>query len=923
MAKKTAVVDVQVKSSKTLAQLEDELAQINAELKDLDINSQAFTDLAKKAQLADGQIREINTSLEGVTSAQRSDSVKKLSEGLVGGFAAAASASVLFGDKSSEAMQKAIQKAGALFVAADGIDKIFKAMEKSNIKALKATVAGFAKSAKAAKAFALTTKGALISTGIGALVILVGLIIANFDKLKAAVQKNADKIKESLKFISPPLYAIIRLVEVIKEKFGDLQNFIAGVGAAIKSALTFDGKGFKGVKEAFNETVELEKEADAIREDYNKKVTETQKLYEQNLEILKEQGATQEEINEEIRKRLELERDEIVKLDNIGKATKEQKERLEEITHQITLQGIREENLVKQRREELSAAKEKLATELLATQTKIEASAKEAQAAAKAEEDATKALELQRIADRFQLRYLQYSKNIQNIETQIYDQKVRQRPLLEFAALNAQQIVDLNAEILGYNEDLLRLDEEKQKVEEKTYLFASQKEKQLFNIASNRAQLHQRIQEVKEGILDSLSAENQGLIEVSVLEIKLLELDKKRLQAKETERKESLKFAKENGASVAEILTIENDLRQIEVDRVKLQDDINQAQTKQTILIARAVDEAVKFEETTKTGLQNLQDWTEEWGGNIAEFTNTYIAPLAAEFNNLLSAQADLFAANEEAKIAAWEKDIERQEELYEAAMELEEEKQDLIDEGGDRILDLEDLLKDANAERYSEIQTEINKEKASLAQLEIDKAIAAENAKNANNEILRQKYLIAVAEWEIQKSDAKTARIQAGIDAALAIINALGAPFPLNLVLPAIIAIAAGTQIAAISKRLNTLEGNAPPEPKYAAEGGLLQGASHAAGGIPVEAEGGEYIVNKKSTSQFLPLIEAINEKGRPKFADGGQVPQLHAGEGAAGLDYDLLAAKIKEGIQPVVSVVEITDRQNRVRVIESNAAI
>jgi hypothetical protein len=65
----------------------------------------------------------------------------------------------------------------------------------------------------------------------------------------------------------------------------------------------------------------------------------------------------------------------------------------------------------------------------------------------------------------------------------------------------------------------------------------------------------------------------------------------------------------------------------------------------------------------------------------------------------------------------------------------------------------------------------------------------------------------------------------------------------------------------------------------KYA-DGGLLSGPSHAQGGIPFtvggqagfEAEGGEAIINKKSTAMYAPLLSAINEAGGGvAFAKGG----------------------------------------------------
>lgn len=74
-------------------------------------------------------------------------------------------------------------------------------------------------------------------------------------------------------------------------------------------------------------------------------------------------------------------------------------------------------------------------------------------------------------------------------------------------------------------------------------------------------------------------------------------------------------------------------------------------------------------------------------------------------------------------------------------------------------------------------------------------------------------------------------------------------------------------------------------------AKGGKIEGASHAQGGVPFsvngragfEAEGGEFIVNKKATEAFLPTLERINEFGqgsipaaRSKFANGGVVPEV-----------------------------------------------
>lgn len=140
------------------------------------------------------------------------------------------------------------------------------------------------------------------------------------------------------------------------------------------------------------------------------------------------------------------------------------------------------------------------------------------------------------------------------------------------------------------------------------------------------------------------------------------------------------------------------------------------------------------------------------------------------------------------------------------------------------------------------------------------------------------------------------------------------------------------GTQIATIvsgfAQAKQLLTGDVP---KYkAAEGGLLTGPSHAAGGIrgtgafgDVEVEGGEAIINKRSTSLFAPLLSAINQLGGGKAlmptnyaAAGGYMPQAVKqytlkGDTAPVIDYNALANAISK--QPIYVVpTEIRNKAN-----------
>lgn len=152
---------------------------------------------------------------------------------------------------------------------------------------------------------------------------------------------------------------------------------------------------------------------------------------------------------------------------------------------------------------------------------------------------------------------------------------------------------------------------------------------------------------------------------------------------------------------------------------------------------------------------------------------------------------------------------------------------------------------------------------------------------------------------FEAQKKQDKQSAILEGAEAAAqAYIEAFKNYEPTTAVIvgsigAGIAAAQATAQVSAISQRKFF--------PKKFAEGGVVNGPSHADGGVPFtvqgqsgyEMEGGEFIVNKRATAMHRDLLERINNSyrtnpqvGRMKFADGGLVPN------AAGQSVDYLKA-------------------------------
>lgn len=138
----------------------------------------------------------------------------------------------------------------------------------------------------------------------------------------------------------------------------------------------------------------------------------------------------------------------------------------------------------------------------------------------------------------------------------------------------------------------------------------------------------------------------------------------------------------------------------------------------------------------------------------------------------------------------------------------------------------------------------------------------------------------------------------EATINTYLGVSKAISMGMPMGAI-PAAITLATG--MANVQKIMST------ETDKYEA-GGLIVGKSHASGGVPFtvagrggfEAEGGEYIINKRATAMYFPVLEAINKSAgygsyNPVYmAAGGVIKQVPT---EMKIDYKEMMNAIKEG--------------------------
>ena len=190
MAQKTIEYKILIddaKSAQSLADLEQSAEKLNAELKELDPRSDDFKQLAKSAQEVDRQVEKISNSIEGIKFEDKImawDGATKILGGsvasVVGGFG-------LLGVESEklEFLEKQATNAIAFAIGlkdlSEGAGQVATAFKKAGI---------------ASELFGKVTKRALIATGIGALIVALGTVIAYWEEITEFIKGSTSELEK-------------------------------------------------------------------------------------------------------------------------------------------------------------------------------------------------------------------------------------------------------------------------------------------------------------------------------------------------------------------------------------------------------------------------------------------------------------------------------------------------------------------------------------------------------------------------------------------------------------------------------------------------------------------------------------------------------------------------------------------------------
>jgi hypothetical protein len=342
-----------IKIAKSIGSLKDNIADANA--------------LSKK--LGDGSTFE---SLNGAVGS------------VAAGFSALTGAAALFGAEGQDVQKTLLKVQGALALS-QGLQGLKDARE--NFQALGGVIKN-----NVAGSFS-TLKGAIIATGIGALVVAIGALIANWDSVKSSLDKVFPSLKEAgglfnrikeiafgvgntiLQFVVGPIKAIVKAVQ------GDFKGAIA----ELKAGADVVGNFQKGVDD---------QRASAAAEARKARLEQEIKEGEDSLAIAKARGEKTLDAEKELsKKRQELLSDDAEKL-------REEKTKLAvlEATEEKRLEDERKkrEEDARKRREEAAKKRAEEAKKRAEDEKKIQQEIDEELAAAGKDEFAKELLELEK-----------------------------------------------------------------------------------------------------------------------------------------------------------------------------------------------------------------------------------------------------------------------------------------------------------------------------------------------------------------------------------------------------------------------------------------------------------------------------------------------------------------------------------------------
>lgn len=168
-------------------------------------SSKEAVQAAKRAAELKDQIGDAKSLIDAFNPDAKFKALTASLGGVAGGFSALQGATALFG-KENEAVEKTLLKVQSAMALSQGLQAVGESIDsfKQLGTVIKTQVVG---------AFS-TLRGAIIATGVGALAIAIGLVVANFDKVKKAILDTFPGFGKLTSFIGNTINAFTDLIGI-------------------------------------------------------------------------------------------------------------------------------------------------------------------------------------------------------------------------------------------------------------------------------------------------------------------------------------------------------------------------------------------------------------------------------------------------------------------------------------------------------------------------------------------------------------------------------------------------------------------------------------------------------------------------------------------------------------------------------------
>ena len=297
MAEETIILKTEVElgnSTNSVKSLKAELRGLTNELANLKPGSQAFVDAAKRAGELKDRIDDAKTAVKAFNPEAKFQAFSNVIGGVANGFAAAQGAMAIFGSENKDLQQMMVRTQGAIALATGlngllGMGDAFSNLRGQLVDAVK-------------KLF--TLRGALIATGVGAIAVAVGTLVANWKEFSAALTEAFPSFKVVTDFFT----------NFRQTAMGALKATVEGfkvIGEVVKRVFEGDFSGAIDAAKTFGERTAAAYNQGYIEED--KKIKIENNLKQRKFEVELEEAKGKDVLS----KKLALQKDEL-KLLKVG-----------------------------------------------------------------------------------------------------------------------------------------------------------------------------------------------------------------------------------------------------------------------------------------------------------------------------------------------------------------------------------------------------------------------------------------------------------------------------------------------------------------------------------------------------------------------------------------------------------------------------